>query len=313
MKKNILKVILFFSILLVFLIILSFITMPKNNNLEAGIYNLKANGILGEPEDTIDVIVVGDSESFASIIPMQLWDEYGITSYICGSPAQILPETYSFVYNAMKIQNPKVVILEANNIFRDTTIDDGIDKILHNILPVTEYHSRWKHIKKEDFYKKPEYTWTDELKGYDYTLATDPADSSNYMSYSEEKTEIKDINIMYIELLNKLCKDNNCEFIIVSTPSTLNWSYEDHNATKELAEKENIEFLDFNMLKDEININWETDTRDKGDHLNQLGAVKVTKYLGKYLNDKNILTNHKNDERFSKWNENLSKYKDMIK
>ena len=98
----------------------------------------------------------------------------------------------------------------------------------------------------------------------------------------------------------------------MSTPSTVNWSYEDHNATKTFTDKENIEFVDLNMLQDEIQIDWQKDTRDEGDHLNDSGAKKVTKYFGKYLNDKNILKNHKNEEEYSKWNECLEKYNKIV-
>lgn len=312
MKKIIIKTALFLIILLAILVVLSFITMPKNNDAESGILNLKANGILGEKENTIDMLVVGDSESFASIIPMQIWDEHGYTSYVCGTPAQTLSESYSFVHNVMKKQKLKLVVLEANNLFRPTSIDDGIEKVFNHILPVTEYHSRWKHLKKEDFYKKPEYVWTHDLKGYDYSNVISEADATNYMTYSDKKTSIDKENILYIKLLKNLCKKNNSKLLILSTPSTINWSYEDHNATENLAKRENIEFLDLNLLADELKINWATDTRDKGDHLNHSGAKKATKYLGEYLNKKNILENHKNDERYIKWHEDFEKYKKTV-
>ena len=75
MKKKILKIIVFFLILFLLLFGLSFIFKPKNNTEEAG---MEVNGLtqmLGEEDNTIDLIVLGNSEAFTSIIPMKLWED----------------------------------------------------------------------------------------------------------------------------------------------------------------------------------------------------------------------------------------------
>ena len=61
MKKNIFKSITFLLILLVILIVLSRIFVPKNNTKEAGLESkyVLASGVYLEPENTIDVLVVG--------------------------------------------------------------------------------------------------------------------------------------------------------------------------------------------------------------------------------------------------------------
>ncbi|EKC70166.1 hypothetical protein LEA_07921 [human gut metagenome] len=47
-----------------------------------------------------------------------------------------------------------------------------------------------------------------------------------------------------------------------------------HNSTQALADKLQIPFIDFNTMSDQVSINWSTDTRDQGDHLNYFGAKK---------------------------------------
>ncbi len=93
------------------------IVQPKNNQAEFGQSDSEAHGVLGEPRDSIDVLVLGDSESFCSISPLQLWSEQGITSYVCGTSGQILPLTRSLLLSALSKQHPKVVILETNCLF----------------------------------------------------------------------------------------------------------------------------------------------------------------------------------------------------
>ena len=80
--------------------------------------NKSIAGIQGEKEHTIDLLVVGDSESYTTVSPMQLWQEQGITAYVCGKPGQKIQESYYALKTAFKTQSPKMVLLETNVIYR---------------------------------------------------------------------------------------------------------------------------------------------------------------------------------------------------
>lgn len=299
-------------ILLLILIILSYIFIPKNNSKEFGIHEVYANGILGEADNTIDVIVVGNSEAYSSIIPMELWRDYGFTSYVCSTSGQTLSESMKFVYTATRKQSPKIVILEADNICKKASLKDPIEKVARYILPITEYHDRWKNLNINDFCTLPDYTWTDDMKGYRYSLDVCEANDNGYMEYTDKKGKIPRENKLYLKVLNEFCKANDIKLIVVSTPSTKNWNYKNHNSIKNLTEEEDIEFLDFNYRWKELKINWRTETSDAGDHLNYYGALKVTRYLGKYLYDKGMLEDHREDEMYEKWNESFERYKGIV-
>lgn len=47
-----------------------------------------------EPADTIDVLVIGDSESYTTVSPMEIWDKEGIPSYVGGQTGQKIQESY---------------------------------------------------------------------------------------------------------------------------------------------------------------------------------------------------------------------------
>lgn len=312
MKKNIIKCISFIAILLILLVVLSYIVVPKNNAKEFGMQYVQAHGILGEKDNTIDVLVVGDSQAYASIIPMELWKEYGFTTYVCATPAQYLSETLKYAYKTLEHQKPKMIILEASAIYRSMPLSSPILEIVNEILPIVEYHNRWKNLNSNDFFGKIDYTWTDDMKGYNYKTDEKPADTSNYMTYTEDVEAIPKVNKIYMKLLKKYCELNDIPLFLISVPSPENWNYAKHNGMEAFAKQEGLEYIDMN-LKKEVNIDWKKDTIDKGDHLNHKGALKVTKYFGKYLNDKNMLANHKKDEKYHKWDESLERYEEKVK
>ena len=72
-----------------------------------------------EPAETIDVLVLGDSESYTSVSTMDLWKEHGITAFDCGQGGQRIQETYYMLKTALQRQSPKVVVLETNVMFRN--------------------------------------------------------------------------------------------------------------------------------------------------------------------------------------------------
>ena len=82
--KHTLRCVVFLAVLALLLTGVSQLVRPKNNTRSDGIHDPAANGILGEPDNTIDLLILGDSESYSAFIPMQLWQQYGYTAYCCG-------------------------------------------------------------------------------------------------------------------------------------------------------------------------------------------------------------------------------------
>ena len=108
----------FLAVLLLLLLLLSFFFAPKTNTQEGGILDPKANGIFGEAPNTVDVLIVGDSEAYCALIPLQLWEQHGITSYCCATSAQTLSYSEQFVHKVFHNQSPQVVVLETNAVGR---------------------------------------------------------------------------------------------------------------------------------------------------------------------------------------------------
>ena len=100
------------------LVFSSTVSAKSKTQTENGNQNKNAAGIRKESKNTIDVLVAGDSLSYSSVSPLGLWNQYGITSYVCGQPGQMLSETYETLKLAFKTQKPRLVLFETNVLFR---------------------------------------------------------------------------------------------------------------------------------------------------------------------------------------------------
>lgn len=305
MKKiinNIFICISFIAGLLVLVSITSTILMPKDISKDKGIQDPIANGIVNESKNSIDVLILGDSETYSSIIPLQMWRDYGITSYCCGTPGQTLCYSVEFLYKAFENQSPKVVILETNTIYKDVPIEDALAKKVDRFLPLFNYHNRWKALFSKGSSFAANYTYFDNTKGYLYSTAVSPASTDDYMTPSDEYDKIPPRSRNYVEKIKAYCDKKGAKLILVSTPSTKNWNSKRHNSIQKFTDTAKITYVDMNMMTDIIPIDWQTETRDKGDHLNHKGAMKVTSYLGKFLSENEMLKDHRDDESFHSWN-----------
>lgn len=292
------------------LMVLSMVLTPNGE-----VYNIvdvekKTSYVSRLPENTIDVIIVGDSETYSAFNPLQMWKEHGVTSYICGTHAQRLCDTLRILEESLKTQTPQLIVLESNCLFRSAgTKPQMTDKTLHEVsqkLPVFEYHNRWKQafaMLNPIEAKKLEREHV--RKGFKLRTDVVPYSGEEWMYETEERKEFGEGAEEYLTKIYKLCESNDIELVLVTTPAPDNWTYAKHNSVDDWASEKGVTYLDMNLNHEEMQIDWSKDTRDAGDHLNLSGAMKLTTYFGKYLQDNYTLTDHRQDEIYSSWNEDL--------
>lgn len=294
--------------LLVILYGLSFLFVPKNNTQAAGMEEVIANGIQGEPPNSIDVVVVGDSESYSSISPLLLWKDTGYTSYVCGSAKQYLSYSKTLLERAFETQSPKLVILETLCIYRKIPSKTVVMDEVSRYLPILRYHDRWKTVTKLDLGSSSDSSYTTPYKGYRYNGKVSAADTSSYMVEAKNAAQIPLINRLLVEQIQQMCEDHGAKLLLISTPSTVNWNYQKHNGIQALADELGLEYIDLNTMPQQVPIDWATDTYDRGDHLNHSGCIKVTEFLSKYLEGTKLFSDRRGDSQYASWNTLLQDY-----
>lgn len=269
-----------------------------------------ARDICKEPAQTIDVLILGDSESYSAFTPMQLWADTGYTAYVCGTCGQPLCDTEQLLYQAFRTQSPKLVILETNMLYRPVSLRRMLfswaESALHDLTgrqasePETAAPSS----------TSPGTAPVDFWKGFRCNTKIKGGSAGNYMHPTGQIAEIPRRNRRYLERIRAFCEDRGAQLILVSTPSTVNWNARRHNGIQALAEELGISYVDLNQ--GQTDIDWSTDTRDRGDHLNYYGAVKATQSLGAYLNTLDTLIDHRTDPVYDGWNQALDEYQAAI-
>ena len=192
LKKNI-PVFLTLAVTAGMLYLVSILTSPKSNTQEAGHDAWAAYGFEAEPADSIDVFLLGDSESRSSISPMELFHNEGFTSYCCGINLNTLCEVSDMLHLVLKYHHPKLMILECNAIFTEFTWKDAFETAAAHYFSVVHWHNRWKTLTKEDFTSIPHYDKVEVRKGYYHSSFADPAPPymvDRYMAASDEIVKI---------------------------------------------------------------------------------------------------------------------------
>ena len=68
-----------------------------------------------------------------------------------------------------------------------------------------------------------------------------------------------------------------------------------------LARELGLTYLDMNLMPREVPIDWNTDTRDYGNHLNYRGARKVSLFLAEYLTDSGLFRDKRQEAEYAAW------------
>jgi hypothetical protein len=226
------------------------------------------------------------------------------------------------------VQSPKLIAFEVNYLVGDsldyentsalrwgyTNMPLSVDKLkniydatggfnadfVSYVFPVFFYHTRWDELSKTDF----TYFYQDKTnyaKGYH---ASDKVyEEQVYLeSYnSEGETFIDERNLAYFDAMVDLCNENNIELLLFKSPRE-EWYRYDTEAVNEIAQERNLNFIDYNELycNGEIELDTSNDFRDYK-HLNDYGAAKVTSHLGNYIKENYNIPDRRNDDTPNSW------------
>ncbi len=309
-RNNIIKFVGFMLLTMLVVTLLCVFVRPKNPMDYTDKRSYEANRVFDEPNDTLDVIILGHSGVYRGLSPMEMYAEYGITSYAC-SKATLMPwESLDFLEQVLERQSPKLVVFETDQMFYDKggKIGENYAKnAVENLIPIIRNHASWKDWLPGENYRERSYT-----KGYKFTKKKKAYKGTKELVATDVVYEMGKRHVKSLEKICALCKEKNIPLMLVEVPSKIRWNYEKYNAVKAFAEQHDVEFMDCNQRLADFDFDWKNDTCDSGDHLNYYGAKKLSAFFGEYIKEHYNLSDRRGDEKYAFWQDDLDKYNKYI-
>ena len=312
-QKNLLRIALFGVVLAVILVLAGVLLNPGKRFKEGRIVDRNARDAEIEtvPPQTIDIYNIGNSLAMVGISPMDLWNNKGYTSFNLCKGAAETSEAYYLLKKGLQYQSPKVVMIETNMMLRtEGDFQDAgvaLTEFYQYFFPFCRFHNVWKTIGSKGSLRKyyMGYLVSEHIVPYE-----GPED---YMEYTEERKELPRFSVEYMDRIIDLCKDRGIQVIMYSLCSPKCYDTPRINALKDYAMTRGVKYVNLNRNWRQMGIDWSHDTRDGGDHLNEYGVAKVTKYIGNYLAKKCDLPDHRGEEAYADWDVMYASYLETLK
>lgn len=286
-----------------------------------------------EQEAEFDVLFLGSSKVINGILPMELWNDYGIVSYNLGGHANTLATSYWVLRNALDYTTPKCVVFDCMGSHSNGRISDNfyyshlsfdafplsptkIQAVLDLVDPAdwedaqakrmellwnfSIYHSRWSDLSANDF-----------LPYYTYQKGAEPrvnVSIPNKMGKADpdERNAQDTTGMQYLIKAIELCRERGIDVLLVHLPYPASkGTLVAANTVGDVAEAYGVEYLNF--LNMDI-VDYQTDMNDPDSHLNPSGAFKITDYLGRILSERYGIPDRRNHPDYQTWYVDAEQY-----
>ncbi len=260
---------------------------------------------------SIDIYNIGNSLAMVGISPMDLWEEQGFTSFNLCKGAAKTSEAYYLLKHGLHYQDPDLILIESNMLFRsDDPLKDlqtALSEFFQYHFPFVRFHNLWLAADAAPSLREYYMGYLISEHVMPYTGDTD------YLKPTEERKEIAYLSTYYMDRILALCEKNGARVVLYSLCSPKCYDTTRLNSVSDYARSRGLVYLDLNQNWKEIGIDWSTDTRDEGDHLNEYGVAKVTSYMGNYIKEHYDITDHRGDSAYKHWNTLYTAYLETLR
>lgn len=314
--KNVIRSVVFLCLLVTSLYYINQMMLPKyilKNNIWPTTSSY--NQFYEMDENSIDVIFLGSSVVVNAFSPQEIYNTCGIRSYNLASEEQSIFLSYYWLKEALRFQQPKVVVLDTRFLFPlhyepTNTIEsmtrkcldpmrwssvkvEAVDALcdleinqsrLSYYLTNIRFHSRWTSLEEHDIYLKE--SQSSELKGFAPTMEEGPDGFEPYVYGGNEEIVAEPHGVMleYLDKMVELCKQEGVSLALISLPGN---TMDDgvYNMLTAYSEKNEVDFYNLSQNPLYEGIDAKLPEENAVGHDNFWGAVKISRFFGNLLKE----------------------------
>ncbi len=288
---------------------------------------------VAETAGQVDVLVLGSSTAYCSILPMELWRSAGVTALDVTSGALSMPATLAFYRQTRQAHRPRIVMLDVHMLGSRKAFDlenahgafdympvgvpwlEGIMTSVEPrdwfevIFPLQRYHSRWATLGFWDC-NPTKMTTYGYARGARYLPTAVPVSDTRAPIDKPEAGYLDELR--YVKEIARQVEADGGQLVLFSAPSMNPFTVAGEPLLSRLerdlaTEFPAIDYLDLDPVTTQVGVNPQTDYKNES-HLNHRGAVKISRWLGDHLAQEYGLADHRGDSIAGQWNSDLAKY-----
>ena len=259
--------------------------------------------------DTVphQILILGDCEAYENISAIELWEKYGLTSYIRGNANQLPAQSCYLLEEALRQEKPEIVMFsvsalqetgQTNEAYNRMTLD-GMrwsdlkvrailasampeEHFIEYIFPILRFHDRWKELEDADI----RYYMNVPLTTHNgYYLRADIRPAGEFPTARRlADPMLPAVSMEYLDKIRDLCQKEGVRLVLFKAPSLYPvWHQEWEQQILEYARDNGLLYINCLEHAEDIGINYARDTYDGGMHMNVYGAEKTADYIGSIL------------------------------
>lgn len=284
-----------------------------------------------EETQSIDVFFLGTSHVMDAVYPMELWRDYGVTSYNLGNPSETPEATYWTLRLALETHRPKLVMMDVCYIDRAQSElgNYALSHVFLDEVPLSplKLEAIWAMFPEGEraAYVWPLYyshgRWEEMLLGGAETTACVPAMRGAELRVGRSApapfTRTTEMNMQETEgkrairRIIDLCRSEGISIALMAIPYPADEEKQRMmNSAQRIADEYGIAL--YNLFDVQGLVDFDTDCYDEMSHLNPDGAIKVSAWLGARITDDYALEDHRQDAAYAHWNDALDEYDRMV-
>ena len=286
-----------------------------------------------------DLLMLGDCEVYSNFSTIALWEEYGITSFIRGSPQQLVWHSYYLLEDTLRHANqlPKVVVFNIMTMQYDEPQYEPYNRLtldgmrmsptkirairtsrfedetfLSYFFPLFRFKDNWQNLSREDFhyfFQNPQVS----INGFMIRSDTLPVE---HLPSPRRRSDYQfgDKPLYYLNRMVELTRENDIELVLIKAPNLLpHWFSQWDEQIVQFADENNLLYINFLEYINDIGLDFSIHSFNAGFHLNVFGAELMSSYFGGILKQEFNLPDHRtNPETAAVWNQMAEQYHNLI-